>query len=139
MNSKQRTLVNLESPYAGDIELNTLYARFCMHDSIINHGEAPFASHLLYTQPHVLREEVPRERQLGIEAGRDFSAMTQKTIMYLDLGLSSGMRYANEHAGDTDHPIEQRTLPEDLWNEFTRVAIELQLTPPGVEICTKKD
>lgn len=42
-------IVVLESPYAGDIERNTNYARDCMRDSILR-GEAPIASHLIYTQ-----------------------------------------------------------------------------------------
>lgn len=135
MNSKKRVLVNLESPYAGNIELNTLYARFCMHDSIVNHGEAPFASHLLYTQPHILKEEIPSERKLGIEAGRDFSQMTDKTIMYMDLGLSNGMKLAIDDAKNNKHPLEQRTLPEKLWREFNDIALGNGLTLPGVEIC----
>ena len=40
--------VIIESPYTGDVERNLEYARRCMRDSI-KRGEAPFASHLLYT------------------------------------------------------------------------------------------
>lgn len=43
-------LVILESPYAGNIEKNVAYARACVRDSL-SRGEAPIASHLLYTQP----------------------------------------------------------------------------------------
>jgi hypothetical protein len=32
-------------------------------------GESPIASHLLYTQPGILKDDVPEERPLGIEAG----------------------------------------------------------------------
>lgn len=60
--------VIIESPYAGDVELNAQYARECLRDSLTR-GEAPIASHLLYTQPGVLDDAVPRERALGIEAG----------------------------------------------------------------------
>ena len=130
-NSKKRDLVNLESPFAGNTELNILYARFCMHDSLVNHNEAPFASHLLYTQPHVLRDDVPRERETGISAGRDFSDMTQKTVMYLDLGISSGMEYAMTHAKETNHPLEQRSLPDDLWEKFTSTAKRMNLSKNG--------
>lgn len=54
-------LVLLESPYAGNVELNVTYARACMRDCL-KRGEAPFASHLLYTQPGVLDDLVPNER-----------------------------------------------------------------------------
>jgi hypothetical protein len=61
-------LVILESPYAGDVETNTTYARACVRDSL-SRGEAPLASHLLYTQPGILRDDVPDERQRGMDAG----------------------------------------------------------------------
>ena len=56
--------VILESPYAGDIERNVAYARMAVRDSLAK-GEAPIASHLLYTQEGILKDEVPEERQWG--------------------------------------------------------------------------
>ena len=38
----------LESPYAGRVEENVAYARAAVRDSLLR-GEAPIASHLLYT------------------------------------------------------------------------------------------
>lgn len=61
-------LVVLESPYAGDVERNVRYARAAVRDCL-DRGEAPIASHLLYTQPGVLDDLVPAERAMGIEAG----------------------------------------------------------------------
>jgi hypothetical protein len=49
------------APTPGDIERNVAYARACIRDSLA-HGKAPIALHLLYTQPGVLRDEVPEER-----------------------------------------------------------------------------
>ena len=60
--------VIIESPYAGDIERNTAYARRAMRDSL-NRGENPIASHLIYTQPGILDENKPEERKRGIDAG----------------------------------------------------------------------
>ena len=60
--------VILESPYAGDVEENVAYARAAVRDSLLR-GESPIASHLLYTQPGILMDDVPDERRLGIEAG----------------------------------------------------------------------
>jgi hypothetical protein len=60
--------VLIESPYAGDVERNEKYARACMRDCF-ERGEAPFASHLLYTQPGVLDDTLHHERALGIDAG----------------------------------------------------------------------
>jgi len=60
--------VILESPYAGDVATNVAYARRALRDCLLR-GEAPFASHLLYTQPGVLDDTLPDERACGIEAG----------------------------------------------------------------------
>lgn len=102
--------VIIESPFAGDIQLNLRYLRACMHDCLLR-GEAPFASHGLYTQEGVLDDGKPVERQLGIDAGFAWRAAAGMTVVYTDLGISSGMGYGIEHARGLDHPIEYRTLP----------------------------
>lgn len=102
--------VIVESPYAGDVERNERYARACMRDCL-QRGEAPYASHLLYTQPGVLRDDVPDERKLGIYAGFAFRPLTAKSVFYTDLGFSVGMQYGLAHANDIGHPVEYRTLP----------------------------
>ena len=101
--------VVIESPYAGDIKRNMRYLRACMRDCLLR-GEAPFASHALYTQPGVLRDDVPEERQHGIEAGFAFRPLTKKTVVYIDLGYSTGMQYGIKHAEEIGHPIEYRSL-----------------------------
>lgn len=108
--------VIVESPYAGDVSTNVAYLRACLHDCILR-GEAPFASHGLYTQPGVLRDDVPGERALGIGAGLEWRRFAHKTVVYTDLGITEGMRRGIEHAAQLDlvtdfgHPIEFRTLP----------------------------
>jgi hypothetical protein len=87
-------LVILESPYAGTTEeeviRNVGYARRAMRDSLIR-GEAPIASHLLYTQPGVLLDKVPEERALGIAAGLAWSKVAHAAVIYNDLGITPGM------------------------------------------------
>lgn len=65
---RSRLLVIVESPYAGDVDANVTYARRALRDCL-ERGEAPIASHLLYTQPGVLDDTVPEQRALGIAAG----------------------------------------------------------------------
>ena len=103
--------VILESPYAGDIEANVRYARACVRDSLTR-GEAPIASHLLYTQPGVLRDEVPTERQWGIDAGLAWRAVAEAAVVYIDHGISQGMRYGIEAAEKAGLPVEYRSLGE---------------------------
>jgi hypothetical protein len=102
-------LVILESPYAGDIEKNKTYARACVRDSL-SRGEAPIASHLLYTQPGILRDEVPEERQWGIDAGLAWSGKAEATVVYTDLGISGGMQYGIDNAERAGRTIERRTI-----------------------------
>jgi len=108
--------VVIESPFAGDVELNLRYVRAAMHDCIVNHNEAPYASHALYTQEGVLDDDIPKERTLGIEAGFVYRDLTSKTVVYADLGVSKGMKYGIKHAEESGHPIEYRTLPESLMS-----------------------
>jgi len=102
-------LVIIESPFAGDVEANTEYARAAVRDSLMR-GEAPIASHLLYTQPGVLRDDVPEERQHGIDAGLAWLAVATVTAVYTDRGISRGMQYGIKAAQDAGVLVEYRTL-----------------------------
>lgn len=101
--------VVIESPYDGDIDKNVRYARACMRDCLLQ-DEAPYASHLLYTQDGILRDEVPDERLHGIIAGFAWRDVSDATIVYTDLGISKGMKDGIAHAEEIGHPIEYRTL-----------------------------
>jgi hypothetical protein len=111
--------VILESPYAGKSPWriiaffqrikNRRYARACVRDSLLR-GEAPIASHLLYTQRGILRDDVPGDRQLGIDAGLEWKAVADATVAYTDLGMSKGMWYGIEIASAVGVPVEYRKL-----------------------------
>jgi hypothetical protein len=102
-------LIVVESPYAGDIEGNTRYARLCLRDCL-DRGEAPFASHLLYTQPHVLDDTVPRERDQGIQAGYSWMTIADCVAFYTDRGWSPGMLKALKMARILGRPHVTRSL-----------------------------
>ena len=102
-------LVLLKSPYAGDIERNIEYARMCMKDSF-KRGEAPFASHLLYTQEGILNDGVKQERDLGIEAGLEWGKLAELTAVYIDYGITSGMQYGIENAYRNNRAVEFRKI-----------------------------
>ncbi len=101
--------VILESPYAGEIEENVRYARECVRDSLLR-GEAPIASHLLYTQDGILRDEVPEERKHGIDAGLAWKEVADLHVFYIDKGISSGMIYGMEYATKNKIPVEMRKI-----------------------------
>lgn len=102
--------VVVESPYAGDVQRNLRYLRACMRDCILR-GEAPYASHGLYTQEGVLDDDKPIERIMGIEAGFSWGLVAEKSVFYTDLGMSKGMEYGLKAAEEAGRPIEYRTLP----------------------------
>lgn len=106
--------VIVESPYAGDtdaeVERNVAYLRACLADCF-QRGEAPFASHGLYTQPGVLRDRVPAERERGIRAGFAWRRRAARTVAYIDLGITDGMQRGLDDARNLVwQDIEYRTL-----------------------------
>lgn len=117
--------VIIESPYAGQVVTNTRYVRACLRDSLLR-NEAPFASHAIYTLPGVLRDEIPEERELGMEAGLQWApASCDRDLgitMYTDRGVSSGMQYGIERHRLWGRTIEERQLGE-AW---TVIAKEIQ-------------
>lgn len=99
--------VIIESPYAGNVERNVTYARAALWDSLFR-GEAPFASHLLYTQ--VLLDEVPSMRVKGIEAGHSLYTKADVVAFYIDLGYSPGMELGRTRAKMFGIKTVERTL-----------------------------
>lgn len=102
-------LVIIESPYSGDIEWNTEYAKQCVHDCLMN-GEAPIVSHLLFTQPGILDDTIPHERELGLLAGISWYRVAQACVVYMDLGVSEGMDRGIAEAIRNFVPVEYRKL-----------------------------
>ncbi|WGL32540.1 hypothetical protein Arash_gp89c [Salmonella phage Arash] len=106
-------LVILESPFAAGnghtVEENIEYARACVRDSL-SRGEAPIASHLLYTQPGILNDDIPDERSWGIDAGLAWKTVAQGSVVYVDHGISRGMEYGIAAAREQGLTVELRSL-----------------------------
>jgi hypothetical protein len=119
--------VIVESPYRGDGSAwpkglrslgalvdrwqNIRYARAAVRDCLLR-GEAPIASHLLLTQPGILRDHIPEERDMGIEAGLAWGPAAHVSAVYLDRGIRPGMRKGIDRARGEARPVEFRSLPE---------------------------
>lgn len=105
--------VILESPFsaptAEGVQANIDYACLCLRDSVLR-GDAPIASHLLFTQPGVLDDTIPEERALGIEAGLAWGIEAEATVVYADRGISSGMAYGIKRAEKEGRPVEYRYI-----------------------------
>lgn len=108
-------LVVLESPYRGltpqDTAENVRYAKLCLMDSL-RRGEAPIASHLLWTQEGILDDAKPEERAAGIAAGHSWIPRAAAVVVYCDRGVSDGMIAGCEVAAAAGIPIELRRLPK---------------------------
>lgn len=99
----------LASPTIEGLVQNKKYARECMRDSL-SRGEAPYASHLLYAQEGLLDDDIPEERALGIHAGLVWGKNAKKTVVYTDLGISSGMERGIKRAREEGRQIIYREL-----------------------------
>ena len=124
---KKPVLVYLESPYApsavANLETNLRYLKDCLKDSLAR-GEAPFASHELYTR--ALNDCNADERKQGMEAGFAWSELADKSVVYYDLGVSGGMREGISRAAAVGRTIEWRSLPE--WaNRHSSLLAAVQL------------
>lgn len=118
-------LVIIESPYAGTSRFwlirkfqqwrNVRYARACVRDSL-KRGESPIASHLLYTQPGILNDDIPAERKLGIDAGLAWREVAGGTVVYTDYGTSKGMSYGITTAAQSGNPVEFRSIGKNNEN-----------------------
>ena len=120
--------VIMESPYAASteegIDFNEAYAELAMHDCLVNYNESPYASHLLYTRRFVLRDDVPTDRKLGIEAGFYWRDVADKSIFYKDLGMTKGMIQGIEDCKEKGKSYEVRNLPDDLWQKLIEFCYE---------------
>lgn len=110
--------VCIESPLSGDTERNVLYADAAMLDSLIR-DEAPFLGHLLY--PRVLNDQTVDDRRRGIAAHLSWLRSAEFVAVYVDLGVSDGMKLAVELANDKDIPVVERTLGHGWLQWISRV------------------
>jgi len=109
----KRKLVIIESPFEGNVKRNIRYARACLRDSFLR-GEYPFASHLLYTQPGILNDNIKAERILGIHAGLEWGRFADYVAVYIDLGISKGMRLGIKTARQRGKLIKYRRLKNNF-------------------------
>ena len=104
--------VVIETPFAASTEeeskRNAAYLKAAMRDSI-SKGEAPYASHALYTQ--FLDDTIPEERAEGIVMGFVWGDLATETVVYVDLGISKGMRAGIDYAQSKGRPVVYREVP----------------------------
>lgn len=119
--------VIVESPYAGEVARNVDYARACVRDSVLR-GEAPIASHLLFTQPGILKDAIPHEREMDIAAGLAWRSVADYSVFYVDRGWSKGMLASVNSAAQQQLPFRIRSLHPD--RSFSKTSAVLLANTP---------
>ncbi len=135
MESLKRVLV--ESPFKGEngsiTKRNILYARLCVVNSL-SRDEAPFASHLFYTQTGILNDKISKERIKGLRAGLKWAESAELSAFYIDFGYSEGMIYGKKDAIENQRPIEERSLgtKEEVLRMIEELSKEEQFNQTGI-------
>jgi hypothetical protein len=99
--------VCVESPFRGDVTRNVLYADACQLDCF-SRNEAPFLGHLQY--PRVLNDGDRVQRDLGIAAHLAWLRCCELLAVYIDLGITDGMKLAISLADDLGIVVSRREL-----------------------------
>lgn len=118
--------VIIESPYGSDdpIEVlkNETYLRAVLRFCLLR-GQAPFASHGLYTLPGVLDDRNGDQRKRGMKAGFAVAELFKKRIFFTQRGISSGMVDGANEARKLNQTIESEIIPN--WGEGGWIDMEL--------------
>lgn len=123
--SVRKDLVLVESPFAPitghdaigmsheeyleAIADNIAFAKQAIQDCL-NRGESPYATHLFFPQPGMLNDRDAEQRKLGIEAGLDWGSRADRSVVYIDRGISKGMLEGIKRAKNEGRTIVYRIL-----------------------------
>jgi len=108
-----RPRVVIETPFKGGATDAIRYLAWCLYDSIVNYGEAPFASHAIY--PLALSES-DSDRETGLEMRDCWADVAHYRVRYTDFGVSPGMLRNGARNATAKH--RNRTLPLDLFRKY---------------------
>jgi len=68
-----------------------------------------------------LRDWIEEDRKLGIEAGFYWRDVSEKTVFYVDLEMTAGMKLGEEDCKKKGKKYEIRRLPDDIWERFRQI------------------
>lgn len=105
--------VFLESPCnAADAESFQVNKEYCLAAMLdcLDQGESPYASHWIFAFSGALNDQDKEQRAQGMRAGFEWLRFANKSVVYIDLGLSAGMWKGIQKAIDRNMRIEWRSL-----------------------------
>lgn len=113
-------IILLESPYLHehpiDGEEYSIYLSRCLRDSL-KRGEAPIATHAMYTRPGVLNLSIG-EATLATLASDDLAELIPITVAYTDYGITEKMDLGLDRAGRWKHTIEYREIGKNTREDY---------------------
>jgi hypothetical protein len=116
----------IESPYSGDIDRNIRYLALCSFDAGILHDECPYASHASMTQhprsKNMFVSDYDKKwdvftRDKAIHMSQRMRKRCDKTVFYIDLGWSNGMKEAIKYCEKNGLPYEERKIDVSKLSE----------------------
>lgn len=85
-----------------------------MRDSLLR-GEAPYASHVIFDQRGLLDDAVASERDAGMFAGFAWGSQADVRAVYVDHGVSTGMRLGIRQRPPGQVVEFRRLSPRSSW------------------------
>lgn len=117
-------VILVESPYAGDIQRNSEYARRAMLH-VIEQGHTPIVPHLLY--PQVLDDSDPLQRERALEMCAELREQAEEVWFFIDYGMSSGMLRARD---ELEFTVALVRAGSRSFKEVVTKRIEIGENPP---------
>ena len=118
LQSETGTCVFIESRYSGDVQRHVRYLLLCNMDAVAR-GEMPVSTHGSMTMHPVALNYFVSDfdpkwdvftRAQAISRGNVLRRLCEKTVFYVDLGMSRGMLEAKAYCEANKLPYEVRTL-----------------------------
>lgn len=104
-------VVVLLTPWEGFRERLRLkqYIRTCIRDCIVRE-ELPWGPQVMLAWTEALYEDDPEQRREGIELGKQMVRRSDSVALYIDLGVSAGMREIANYAAFHSKPVDKRRV-----------------------------
>ena len=128
-------MIYICSPYAGNTEENTAFARQACGYAI-SQGVVPLAPHLLY--PQILNDSIPEERETGIRLAMEILERCEELWMCGDR-MSAGMKREAAYAKAKGIPIRRVPACEIMENQTVQEKGEAIRERPETSQSHQKD
>ena len=133
--AREGTCVFVESPCSGDVDRNLRYLMLCGIDAFAR-GEMPVATHSFMTAhpaaTHYFVSDYADQwdvfsRGEAIQRGQMLRHRCDRTVFYVDFGMSRGMKAAMQYCTDNNLPYEVRLVDVERTQSMNAPLITREL------------